>query len=118
MRHMIITLCGSARFEGIYHELNKQLTLAGHAVFSLATFPSVEGRKDWCTMAEKDALDTEHERRIRMSDAIVVINKNQYIGDATQICVGIATCRGIPVYYWEHPVEAAANIGRVEDLLP
>lgn len=55
---MIITLCGSARFEQDFHEWNERLTLAGHCVFSLAVFPSIKGgEKNWYTDEVKQTLD-------------------------------------------------------------
>ncbi len=84
---MIITLCGSARFENLYHFWNKRLTLDGHVVFSLAVFPSSEGSKHWYDEDTKLLLDLIHKRKIDASDAIFVIdewNEKMYIGTSTQ----------------------------------
>src|SRR5216684_2250058 len=35
---MRITLCGSTRFEPLFHEWNHKLALAGHTVYSLSLF--------------------------------------------------------------------------------
>lgn len=80
---MIITLCGSARFEGHFHLWNKILTLSGHTVFSLAVFPSTEGVKDWYSKEEKEILDRAHLLKIKSSDAIFVLNPFAYIGPST-----------------------------------
>lgn len=80
---MILTLCGSARFEPWFHFYNEILTLAGHTVFSLACFPSVKGAKGWYTAAEKLELDAAHLRKIDASDGIVVLNPWAYIGEST-----------------------------------
>jgi hypothetical protein len=37
---MIITLCGSARFEETFKQVNEDLSLNGHIVLSLAVYPS------------------------------------------------------------------------------
>jgi hypothetical protein len=80
---MIFTLCGSAKFEKVWHEANKQLGLAGHIAFSLMTFPSVEGSKSWYTEAKKTILDLAHLAKIEASDAVLMLNVNQYLGESS-----------------------------------
>jgi hypothetical protein len=86
---MIITLCGSARFESAWHYWNERLTLEGHTVFSLAVFPSVKyGVKDWYDAETKRKLDAAHIRKIDASDAIFVITgaagDERYVGESTR----------------------------------
>lgn len=80
---MILTLCGSARFEGYFHEANKQLGLAGHICFSLMTFPSIEGEKTWYTEDEKWTLDLAHFAKIEASSGIVLLNVDGYLGESS-----------------------------------
>jgi len=80
---MIITLCGSARFEAWYHIWNKALTLSGHCVFGLGSYPSREGSKDWYTEEDKAVLDAVHKGKISASHAILVLNVGAYIGEST-----------------------------------
>lgn len=81
---MIITLCGSARFEPWYHMWNEALSLAGHCVFGLGSYPSLNaGKKDWYTPAEKETLDLVHMDKIRASDLVFVLNKFAYMGTST-----------------------------------
>lgn len=88
---MIITLCGSAR--------NERLTLAGHAVFGLAVYPSDKGgNKDWYTPDIKEKLDKAHKLKIDASDAILVINYNGYIGDSTKSEIAHALVTGKPIF--------------------
>ena len=64
---MIITLCGSARFEAWYHMWNEALSLAGHRVFGLASYPSMhEGEKSWYTPEQKVTLDMVHKQKIQV----------------------------------------------------
>lgn len=92
---MIITLCGSARFEAAFHHWNERLTLDGHVVFGLAVYPSTKGEKLWYTEEQKVKLDKAHKRKIDASDAIFVVNmagtrldqlpqSMNYIGDSTR----------------------------------
>lgn len=81
---MILTLCGSARFEDYWHEANKQLGLAGHICFSIMTFPSVElGEKNWHTDDQKWTLDLAHFAKIEESDGIVLLNVGSYLGESS-----------------------------------
>lgn len=81
---MILTLCGSARFEDYWHEANKQLGLAGHICFSLMTFPSAEaGQKSWYTEDQKWTLDLAHFAKIEESDGVVMLNIDGYLGESS-----------------------------------
>lgn len=80
---MIFTLCGSARFEPVWHEANKQLGLAGHISFSLMTFPSIEGGKTWYTDEQKRSLDLAHLAKINASGAVFMLNVNAYLGESS-----------------------------------
>lgn len=81
---MIITLCGSARFERHFHKWNELLSLSGHQVFSIAVYPSQkEGVKNWYSDEQKEILDQVHKMKIEASDGIFVINAEGYIGQST-----------------------------------
>jgi hypothetical protein len=98
---MIFTLCGSAKFEPLWHEWNKRLGLMGHISFSLMTFPSVEGSKSWYTDDQKETLDLAHFAKIEQSDAILVLNEGGYIGDSTRREIKWSHLRDKTVYYLE-----------------
>lgn len=99
---MRITLCGSARFEPIFHELNERLTLAGHVVYGLSVYPSQKAdNKNWYTDTQKRILDKVHMMKIDNSDAVVVINEGGYIGESTakEVQHGLDTGKSIYYYY-------------------
>lgn len=96
---MIITLCGSARFESWFHVWNKVLTLSGHTVFSLTAFPSIEGERVWYTPEQKAELDKAHFRKIDASDAIVVLNVMAYLGESTLNEIEHARKRRVTTYF-------------------
>lgn len=54
---MIITLCGSNRFEELFKKWNIALTYAGHTVFTLTAYASDMGGKVWYSDEEKKLLD-------------------------------------------------------------
>lgn len=100
--NMIITLCGSARFERLFKAWNEALTMSGHTVFSLTAYPSDKaGVKEWYTAEQKQALDAAHFRKIDASDAIFVINRHAYIGESTLREIEHANAQGKPVYFLE-----------------
>jgi hypothetical protein len=102
---MKITLCGSAKFESEYHAWDERLTLAGHVVYSLAVYPSSKGgNKDWYDDEIKTTLDLAHLAKIEESDAIVVVNVRNYIGDSTRREIAWATMRGKLRFYIESPM--------------
>jgi hypothetical protein len=80
---MKITLCGSAKYEAYWHEANKLLGLAGHICYSLMTFPSIEGSKSWYTPDQKWMLDLAHFAKIEESDAVVMLNIDNYLGESS-----------------------------------
>lgn len=81
---MKFTICGSLKFEPLWHEWNKRLGLMGHISYSVMTFPSVEGSKSWYNDDQKETLDLLHFAKIEESDAIFVLNKDGYIGESTR----------------------------------
>lgn len=83
-QNLVITLCGSARFERLFKAWNEALTFSGHTVFSLTSYPSDKaGKKTWYTPEQKIELDKAHFRKIEKSDAIFVLNRYGYIGEST-----------------------------------
>jgi len=96
---MIVTLCGSARFEKEFKEANKILTLAGHVVFSLSCYPSDFGGKDWYTEEQKLMLDKVHKEKIRCSEAIYIVSDGTgYYGDSTKSEILFARKHGKLIY--------------------
>ena len=97
---MRITLCGSARFEKEFHEVNVVLTLAGHVVYGLAAYPSLkDGDKNWYTPEKKQTLDLVHLAKIENSDAVVILNVGDYVGESTGRELEWARIRGKGVYW-------------------
>lgn len=99
---MIITLCGSARFEPWYHAWNEVLSCAGHCVFGLGSYPSQhEEGKDWYSPEEKLVLDQVHLAKILCSDAVLILNVWAYIGESTLREFEHAKRHGKKIYFLE-----------------
>lgn len=95
----IITLCGSTRFKDLFLEAARDLTLQGWIVL----MPGVFGHADnfeW-TEEQKKNLDELHLEKIRMSNAVFLLNKGGYIGESTRREIEYAKSRNIPIYKYE-----------------
>ena len=78
----VITLCGSARFKDEFRKQEQILSLKGYIVLSPIFFDDEIQTKLERTKLEM--LKLMHYRRIDLSDEILVINKNGYIGESTK----------------------------------
>ena len=96
---MIITLCGSTRFKDDFERVNRELTLANNIVISVGCFGHAG---DVFTEEQKIMLDEIHKRKIDLSDAIYVINKDGYIGESTKNEIQYAQDHGKQIFYMEH----------------
>lgn len=87
-RPKIITLCGSASYWQDFSRLNAKLTLKGYIVLSVACdFKTDDQALSFLTDEAKDLqkskLDELHLYKIQMSDEILVLNIDGYIGAST-----------------------------------
>lgn len=96
--YKVITLCGSTRFKEDFERVNRELTLLGNIVISVGCFGH---SGDTFTEEQKVILDDIHKRKIDMSDAIYVINKDGYIGDSTRSEIKYAIAHGKQVILME-----------------
>lgn len=80
---MKVALIGSARFEQDWIDANKELTLLGHVVYSLGAFPSQQSGKNWYNDQQKVMLDMVHLRKVHESDAVVLLDRDGYVGEST-----------------------------------
>lgn len=113
---MFVTLCGSLKFEREFKEWSKLLTLAGHVPYSVSVYPSDQnGEKGWYTTEEKIQLDLAHLVKIEHSDAIVVLNRDGYIGDSTKREIVWARMRGKKVFWLEAAGQQSLTFARGHD---
>ena len=95
----VITICSSSKFieEIKYH--SEKLTLEGNCVLSL-NLPAND-RKNY-TPEETKFLNAAHLKKIDLSDAIFVINKNGYIGEAVKKEIEYAKNKNKEIIYLEN----------------
>ena len=98
-KHKVITLCGSTKFKNEFEMINKELTLRGHIVISVGCFGH-SGDTDANSYVTKRMLDKIHKRKIDLSTAIMVVNKDGYIGESTKSEIEYAKSTNKEIYYW------------------
>ena len=89
---VIVTLCGSTRFIGAFNDARQKETLKGKIVLSIeiVTTQNKWARKIWkhdpqhSNPETKIMLDELHLRKIDLSDEVLMLNVNGYIGESTR----------------------------------
>lgn len=78
----IITVCGSLKFYKEMVEITEKMELQGNCMLVPIYNPSKSSKDDF-TEEEALMLDKMHKERIKLSDAILVVNVDGYIGKST-----------------------------------
>lgn len=95
--HKIITLCGSTDFKKEFESAASFLSLNGYIVLMPHVFSRYNGNGLSSNVVQQ--LGKLHKLKIDMSDAIMVINKDGYIGESTKSEIEYAKLKGKKVYY-------------------
>ena len=99
-KRKIITFCGSSRFRELFHKLAYEYTLMGWIVLMPHCYYENDSRPDL-----KDLLVKIHRDMIEMSDAILVVNKDWYIGDSTNEEIKWAKALNKEIKYYVTPLK-------------
>lgn len=94
----IITLCGSYKFKSEMTKLAEELTLEDNCV--LTPIALTRSSQDVYTAEEISTLKAMHKEKIRLSDAIFVVNVDGYIGNSTRREIEYAQALGKDVWYY------------------
>ena len=108
----IITLCGSMKFKKEMMEVAERMALDGNCILTpvYSTQNNIER-----TEIQLERLKKEHFRKIELSDAIFVVNKNNYIGQSTNLEIEYAKKLGKEIMYLE-PEEKDNNLTKNENI--
>lgn len=92
----VITLCGSLKFNTTFNSVQMLLERSGHVCFSVGF-----SEKDYIppTREEKSILDNVHFKKILLSDCILVLDINEYVGESTRNEIQFAQMNNKPVFY-------------------
>lgn len=99
----IITLCVSYKFKNEMVKVAEELTLRGNCV--LTPIDLTRSGKDAYTAEEISTLKEMHKEKIRLSDAIFVVDVDGYIGDSTKSEIEYAMALGKDVLFYSCLIE-------------
>lgn len=98
----IVTLCGSLKFQKEMMTVAEKMALDGYCVLT-PVYPVSE--KMDRTKEQLIKLKEAHFKRIELSDAILVVNINNYIGDSTNLEIDYAKKLGKKIIYYTDLIE-------------
>ena len=94
----IITICGSYKFKKEMTEMTEKLALEGNCM--LTPIELTKSGKDSYTEDEALMLDKMHKEKIKLSDAILVVNVDEYIGTSTKSEIEYAKLLNKEILYY------------------
>ena len=98
----IVTLCGSLKFKNEMMTVSEKMALEGYCILT-PVYPVLENMK--ATEEQLIKLKEAHFKRIELSDAILVVNINNYIGDSTKLEIDYAKKLGKEIIYYTDLIE-------------
>ena len=98
----VITLCGSLKFQKEMMKVAEKIALDGYCVLT-PVYPVLENIER--TEEQLIKLKEAHFKRIELSDAILVVNINNYIGDSTNLEIDYAKKLGKKIIYYTDLIE-------------
>jgi len=93
----IITLCGSLKFQKEMMTIAEKMALEGYCILT-PVYPISENFER--TEEQLIKLKEAHLKRIELSDAVLVVNVNNYIGDSTKLEIEYAKKLGKEIMYY------------------
>ena len=102
----IVTLCGSLKFQKEMMTVAEKMALEGYCVLT-PVYPVSENMER--TKEQLINLKEAHFKRIELSDAILVVNINNYIGDSTNLEIDYAKKLGKKIIYYTDLIENKYN---------
>ena len=98
----IITMCGSLEFQKEMMKVAEKIALDGYCVLT-PVYPVLENIER--TEEQLIKLKEAHFKRIELSDAILVVNINNYIGESTNLEIDYAKKLGKEIIYYIDLIE-------------
>lgn len=95
----IITICGSLKFKKDMEYHAERLALEGNCVLNLVYLTKPESEY---SIEQFKQLGLDHYKKIELSDAIYVVNKNNYIGESVRNEIEFAKKLNKEIIYLEN----------------
>ncbi|MBQ4522412.1 MAG: hypothetical protein IJA10_05595 [Lachnospiraceae bacterium] len=103
----IITLCGSLKFQKEMMMVAEKMALKGNCILT-PVYPIIENCER--TDEQLSKLKEAHYKRIELSDAILVINVDNYIGNSTNLEIEYARKLDKEIIYYTDLINSTAPI--------
>lgn len=94
----VITVCGSLKFMKEIMNISEKMELQGNCMLT-PIYPT-NSDKDAYTDDQALMLDKMHKEKIKLSDAILVVNVNGYIGSSTKSEIEFAKSLNKEIIYY------------------
>lgn len=94
----IITVCGSYKFKKEMMEITEKMALKGNCM--ITPIELTKKSKDAYTEDELLLLGKMHKEKIKVSDAILVVNVDNYIGSSTKSEIEYAKSLNKEILYY------------------
>ena len=96
---MIVTICGSMRFEKKMQEIARNLEIKNGYCVLQPIYKVAKAKVE--TYEELENIYKSHLKKIDMSNAIYVVNVGGYIGESTRQEIEYAQSTGKKIFYHE-----------------
>lgn len=100
----VIAVCGSLRFYKEMMEITEKLELQGNCMLVPIYNPSKPSKDDF-TKEEALILDKMHKERIKLADAVLIVNIDGYIGSSTKKEIEFAKSLNKEIIYYKNEKE-------------
>lgn len=94
----IITVCGSYKYEKEMKEITEYMALQGNCM--ITPIDLCKPNKEAYTEEQAIMLDKMHKEKIKLADAILVVNVNGYIGNSTKSEIEFAKSLNKEILYY------------------
>ena len=98
----IITLCGSLKFQKEMMKVAEKMSLEGYCILT-PVYPVLENINR--TEEQLVRVKKAHFKRIELSDTILVLNVDNYIGNSTSLEIDYAKKLGKEIIYYTDLIE-------------
>lgn len=95
----VITVCGSLRFYKEMMDITEKMELQGNCML-VPIYNPLNHSKDDFTEEEVLILNNMHKEKIKLSDAILVVNVGNYIGNSTKNEIEFAKSLNKEIIYY------------------
>lgn len=100
----VITVCGSMRFIKEMMEITEKMEMLGNCML-VPIYNPFKTSKDDYTKEEALMLDKMHKERIKLADAILVVDVNGYIGESTKSEIEFAKYLDKEIMYYSDLID-------------